>query len=356
MCAADAEVSIRDADRVLGGETCYFFRHWVKSGFPPDWFADRLALQGARLSAEAHPIVTQASRLSKDARTGKPSVSESHESNTGFQPVVEEEQDRNRQDACVTIASGNRQDACGTKHWSEVSDFGNTDIKIIWEPSRFAFAFPLARAYEAKKDEKYADGFWAAVEDWRDKNPPNCGPNWMCGQEIAIRMIAWLHGYGLLRHSQATTEDRVLMLAQMVAVSAERIEANIGYALSQNNNHGISEAAGLFTAGVAVGVDKWMKKGRRLLESQARCLIYEDGSFSQHSVNYHCVMLDVYHWVLELGKRNGLSFSGELQRRVDLAEEWLAVMTDPISGQAPNLGCNDGAWVLPRTKYLEYRG
>ena len=295
--AAAAEVSIRDAERILNGEICYFFRHWVRTGFPPDWVGG-----GKRL------IGTNGTLLGVEGR-----------------------------------------------HWSRIDDAGDVDIKVVWESSRFAFAFPLARAYEATKDEKYAEGFWEAVEDWRDKNPPNSGPNWMCGQEIAIRMIAWLHGYGLLRHSQATTEARALMLAQMVAVAAERIEANIGYARSQNNNHGISEAAGLFTAGVAVGRNKWIEKGRRLLERQARRLIYEDGSFSQHSVNYHRVMLDVYHWVLELGGLNAVHFGEELHRRVARAEKWLEAMTDTVTGRAPNLGSNDGAWVLPGTGYLEYR-
>src|SRR5438552_14837269 len=51
-------------------------------------------------------------------------------------------------------------------HWSEIGNFENGDIKIIWEPSRFGFAYSLVRAYWRKGDERYAEAFWQAVEDW----------------------------------------------------------------------------------------------------------------------------------------------------------------------------------------------
>src|SRR6185295_14728429 len=98
--------------------------------------------------------------------------------------------------------------------------------------------------YWRTSDESYIELFWSAVEDWRAKNPPQQGPNWKCGQETAFRVMAWCFAlYGLM-DAQATTAARVAVLAQMIAVSAHRIQANIDYALSQRNNHGISEALG----------------------------------------------------------------------------------------------------------------
>lgn len=294
------------ADRILAGEICYFAHHWFKTGFPPDWFAD--------------PFDGSTSLSPNVKRTSKSVV----------------QQDTTDLEVRNTNA-----------HWSELSDFGDTDIKIIWELSRFAFLYPLASAYLKTGNDKYAEGFWQAVEDWRAKNPPQCGPNWMCGQEVAVRMIAWIYAYSVLKEADATTDTRRQILGQMIAVSAERIDVNIQYALSQNNNHGISEAAGLFTAGVVLENQRWLTKGRKLLEGQARRLIYEDGSFSQHSTNYHRVMLDAYHWCLALAEENDIHFSDELHRRVRLAEDWREAMTDPISGHTPNLGCNDSASLLP---------
>ncbi|MDZ7696582.1 MAG: heparinase II/III family protein [Deltaproteobacteria bacterium] len=236
-------------------------------------------------------------------------------------------------------------------HWSEISDFEYGDIKLIWEPSRFGFVYDLVRAYWRTGDEKYAQAFWRLVEDWGENNPPNCGVNWKCGQEISFRVMAWCFGlYGFGR-AAATHAGRVVALAEMIAVSAERIEGNIGYALNQRNNHGISEALGLWTVGVLFPelrkAVRWREKGRRFLEEQARSLIYEDGSFSQHSLNYHRLMLHDYLWALRLGDLNGQSLSDELKDRVQLAGEFLYQLQDEETGQVPCYGQNDGALILP---------
>lgn len=236
-------------------------------------------------------------------------------------------------------------------HWSEIADFGAGDIKVIWEPSRFAFAYALVRAYWRTGDERYAEMFWTCVEDWRDRNPPQLGVNWKCGQEISFRVMAWCFGlYGFL-DAQATTPERVGSLARMIAVSGSRIEANLDYALSQHNNHGISESVGLWTIGALFPefrmAERWKDTGRRLLEDLGRDLIYDDGAFSQHSVNYHRVILHDYVWALRLGEVLNRPFSPGLKERVSTAVEWLYQIQDETSGQVPCYGQNDGALVLP---------
>ncbi len=105
------------------------------------------------------------------------------------------------------------------------------------------------RAYWRTGEERYAELFWQLIEDWRAQNPPQQGPHWKCGQETSLRVMAWCFGlYGFL-DSQSTTAARVAMLAQMIALSGQRIAANLDYALSQRNNHGISEGMGLWTIG-----------------------------------------------------------------------------------------------------------
>jgi len=285
---------MRDAIDTLRGDHRYFSRHTFRGTFPPDWFASPFHLP-----------------------QGKPDL----------------------------------------RHWSELSDFGSGDIKGVWEQSRFAFVYSLARAYASSHDERFAEAFWRAVEDWRDKNPPQCGPNWKCGQEIALRLMAWMFGYHVFSRAGGTTSERRALLAEMVDISAKRIEANIRYALSQKNNHGISEATGLFTAGVVLGHRGWIVQGEKLLERQARELIYDDGSFSQHSTNYHRVMLQDYLWAIQLGRFNGIEFSSELLDRVRRAGQWLLALADWNTGRVANLGANDGARVLPLSDcdYLDFR-
>jgi len=292
---------IIEADSILTGIFRFFSHHDIKTGFPPDWFLNHF------------------------------------QEDSSYPP-----EDRKQ-------------------HWSEIDDFSGGDIKAVWELSRFGFVFSLVRAYWRTGDEKYAEGFWKIVEDWRKYNPPQTGPHWKCGQEIAFRIMAWIFGlYGFIG-AKATTPDRVVELSRMIAVSAERIESNISYALSQKNNHPISEALGLWTVGVIFpefsAAARWKDRGRKILEKCALELIYPDGTFSQHSSNYHRLMLHDYLWVLSLADKNGETFSEALMERVRAAGCFLGGVIDPTTGRVPNLGANDGALILPLTNcdYLDYR-
>lgn len=257
------------------------------------------------------------------------------------------------------IAAG--LDAPAAAHWSRIGDFGYGDIKLIWEPSRFGFAFALARAYARDGAVGHAELFWTLLEDWRAHNPPHRGPNWKCGQETSLRLLAWSFAAYAFLHSPATTPARAVMLAELVAVSAERVSANIGYALSQRNNHGVSEALGLFTAGALFpllrGARAWEERGRRLLERLARELIYVDGGFAQHSVNYQRLILHNFLWAIAVARRQGRPFSDELRRRVGLAAALLYQIQDSATGRLPRYGHDDGALILPLTglPYDDYR-
>jgi asparagine synthase (glutamine-hydrolysing) len=245
------------------------------------------------------------------------------------------------------------QHAPAERHWSAIDDFGFGDIKLIWEVNRFGFTYALVRAYWRTSDERYAELFWQLAADWRAHNPPYRGPNWKCGQETTFRLMAWCFGLWGFLAAQATTPERVSDLAQMIAASGERIAGNFAYALSQRNNHGISEALGLWTIGTLfpefTASARWQQRGQAALENQARQLIYDDGSFAQHSVNYHRLMLHDMLWVLRLAELNHITFSDTLHERFRRASEWLYQLQDDRSGRAPNYGQNDGALILPLT-------
>jgi hypothetical protein len=248
-----------------------------------------------------------------------------------------------------------------TQHWSDIGDFEFGDVKEIWELSRFGHTFSLVRAYWRTGREAYAETFWQLVEHWARNNPPQSGTNWKCGQEASFRAMAWCFGlYGFL-DAEPTTAVRVAQLVQMLAVTARRILANIEYALSQANNHGISEGVGLWTIGTLFPelreADRWQKRGRAVLEAQGRELIYDDGSFAQHSFNYHRLMLHDYVWSLRLADLNEVPFTSGLRERIGRAAEFLLQVQDDSSGGLPGYGHNDGALVLPLNNcdYSDFR-
>lgn len=253
------------------------------------------------------------------------------------------------------------------RHWSRFDDFASDlgDIKIVWEASRFDWAILLARAYRLTGDSRYTSALNDWIGDWTSQNPLNLGPNWKCGQEASIRLQQMLLTAFLLGQHKAP----LLPLIRFVVEHCQRIEPTIGYAMAQDNNHGTSEAAALFVAGTwlaRVGGNQeirlqgtlWQEKGGRLLENRLDRLVENDGSFSQYSINYHRVLVDtmnlVEFWRRELVQEK---FSGGFYRKARAAVEWLYQMTDPQSGDAPNLGANDGArlFVLSETDYRDYR-
>ena len=74
-------------------------------------------------------------------------------------------------------------------HWSAYelgkASVESRDIKLVWEPARFGWAFTLARAYSISDKETYAQCFWQHFDEFTNANPFNCGPNWSSAQEVA---------------------------------------------------------------------------------------------------------------------------------------------------------------------------
>ena len=66
------------------------------------------------------------------------------------------------------------------------------DVKFIWEPARFGWAFCLGRAFHMTGEEKYAEAFWHNFEVFSAANPPYRGPNWISGQEAALRLMTFV--------------------------------------------------------------------------------------------------------------------------------------------------------------------
>ncbi|KAF0809837.1 hypothetical protein A167_01377 [Alcanivorax sp. S71-1-4] len=245
--------------------------------------------------------------------------------------------------------------------WFQLPDYDVAigDIKGIWEASRFDWVLSLAQHAAMGSDESLQRlNEWLA--DWFHCNRPYQGPNWKCGQEASIRVMHLLMAAYLLEQVELPLQG----LVDAVEVHLKRIAPTMLYAVGQDNNHGTSEAAALFMGGTwlarqgrAVGV-RYGAQGRKWLAERASRLIMPDGSFSQYSVNYHRVMLDTYSWV-ELWRRmlDEPAFHSSLYDRLKLATDWLANMVVSPDGDAPNLGANDGARLIPLTDtdYRDFR-
>jgi asparagine synthase (glutamine-hydrolysing) len=281
------QLAVDEAEKILAGELRYFEHTPYQIGFPPDWHLD--------------------------PRTNI------------------------------------RVDAA--KHWSQIPDYGAYDIKFIWEASRFNQVYVLMRAYAFKKDDRYPEAFWTLVEDWARMNPPQRGPNWKCGQETSLRLLAWTFGLYAFADAPSSTPTRLAHLTQLIAAQAERVHCNMDFAVSTRGNHAMSEAFGIWLVGTLFPelkhAETYRALGREILEREAATHIFEDGAYSMYSLNYHRFILHVYFLAMRLGELNDGRFSDSLYQSISRSLDFFAQLIQPESGEMPVYGSNDGALVCP---------
>ncbi len=246
-------------------------------------------------------------------------------------------------------------------HWTEYElgrvEIGrlDKDIKFIWEPGRFGWACTLARAYYLTGEERFAEAFWLHYESFMQANPPFLGPQWISGQEVALRLIILIFVIQIFAPAVVSSPNRLEGLADMVAAHAGRIPPTLLYARAQNNNHLLVEGAALYTAGLALPAHpqarRWQRLGWHWLHHALQTQIGVDGAYVQHSTNYHRLMLQTALWTKRLALAQRQSLPQITNDRLVAATAWLWELGDPFSGHVPNLGPNDGAYILPLTIY-----
>jgi len=238
---------------------------------------------------------------------------------------------------------------CPDRHWSRVKEKSTDDLKLVWEPSRFGWAYSLARLHVADSTVGAAALFWELFEEWCAENQPNCGVNWKCGQESSIRLMAVVFAVDVFA-GESETPLRAQRLAAFADVTARRVLAHWRYAKHQRNNHTVSEAVGLLTVACVFPeldiADKAGRVGRRLLVDACNELVFEDGGTSQYSVNYHRVFLHNFLWAKTMLRACRQSIS-VLDEAIERSANFLYKITDPATGQTANFGANDGALLLP---------
>ena len=246
------------------------------------------------------------------------------------------------------------------QHWSHVAELPEADLKLVWEPSRFSWAYDLVRLAALDPEAPAEDLFWELFEDWCDANQPFQGVNWKCGQESAIRLMAVtfaVQAFGVDR----LDADRRRLLGAFADVTARRIMAHWRYARSQDNNHVVSEAVGLITVGLlfpglAVAGEA-LELGRRLLIEACNRLVFPDGGTSQYSLNYHRVFMENFIWAVWLYRAVGRQAPFPLVAALRRTHDFLLTITQKSDGAAGNWGNNDGALLLPlaATRFLDVR-
>ena len=250
-----------------------------------------------------------------------------------------------------------------TKHWTELNDFDSKsgDIKYVWEKSRFCYLYYLIR-YDYHFEHDLSELVFSEILSWIKANPLNYGPNYICSQEISLRILNWTFALHYYKHSKNLTEEIFNTIIRSIYGQIKHVYANIHFSLKTvRNNHALTETLTLYLMGLLYPffpeAQLWREKGKRWFEQEINYQIYDDGSYLQFSMNYHRVVIQLLTWALFLSKANNDSFNPVVYEKAQKSLNFLLSFMDRNSGWLPNYGSNDGAlfFKLSEGHYRDYR-
>ena len=208
----------------------------------------------------------------------------------------------------------------------------------VWEASRLGALPLLAQAARCDPAGGHLARAEALLGAWCAANPPFRGVAWACGQEAALRALHLALALALLDADR----DPPPAARALLALCGRRIAATGLYALAQDNNHPVSEAAGAFAIALLLREDT--SGPASALATRVARLVAADGGFAQVSAGYARLLLDVLAIAEWLRRRHAApAFPAPLAERAAALAGWLHRITAPTTGSTPRLGLEDGS-------------
>jgi hypothetical protein len=217
--------------------------------------------------------------------------------------------------------------------------FAAGDVRPVWEANRLGWLPLLVQAHRLEPAAGHLRRAEARLAEWVAANPPFLGPNWACGQEAALRALQLALAHALLGGGRPRPG-----MAALLRLHARRIRATRAYAVAQDNNHSVSEPAGLLACAWLLGDAALARRAARELARALERLVAPDGGFAQVSTGYHRLLLDVLS-VLEWlrGRFGAAPLPHPAPARAAAAAAWLARLVEAEGGAMPRLGHQDGS-------------
>lgn len=210
------------------------------------------------------------------------------------------------------------------------------NIKYIWEPSRHHHLTLLATAFALTGDDRYANRIADHLRSWWRDNEFLCGPHWISGIEIGIRLIAWAWIRRLLADwlgAPALFEHNDVFRMQLYA--HQLWLARFPSRGSSANNHIIAEAAGQFVAACAFPLFRdsaqWRGAAAETLRREAVAQTFDCGSNRELATDYHGFVLELLL---------AAAIEGDLSNHPVDAAVWEVIckMTDVIAAMLDDAG------------------
>lgn len=237
-------------------------------------------------------------------------------------------------------------------HWLEIEDFeAGNDIKYVWERSRFCYLYDIIR-YDYHFETECSEWVILEILNWIQENPLHLGPNYMSGQEVALRILNWLFAIYYYAESNILTEANWQTIMCAIHDQIKHIHNNLDFAQQLvRNNHIITEAAALFVYSTLFPQlpesEQLNRKSTEILIREANFQIFNDGTYLQYSMNYHRAVVQVYTLVLRIAELNNKKISESVSKKLTASINFLSTCADSETGMLPNYGVNDGSLFFP---------
>jgi hypothetical protein len=217
-----------------------------------------------------------------------------------------------------------------------------SDIKYVWEPSRFQHLSALAFAANA---EDHADYIVRSIDSWLEANPYLYGVNWTSSLELAERLISWALLYPRIADHVAKDENFRRRWLDSIYLHLSRTSSKLSL-YSSANNHLLGELIGLFVGASCFDFwpecQGWRHRAQKLLEREIRLQVGEDGVNREQAMSYHLFTMELFLLAFIIGRNTKHPFSDGYADRVRAMAAFVNTIATS-AGDLPWYGDSDDA-------------
>ena len=225
-----------------------------------------------------------------------------------------------------------------------------SDVRVLWELNRLGHFLPLARAYAATKDERYAAEFFSQLRSWSEQNSYGRGPNWSCAMEVALRAMNLLAAFETFRQSSQLNSDLLSFFLQLLQHHGNYIWRNLEFSYIATSNHYLSDVVGLLWLGLMLpelrDAGEWRGFGLDQMLREMDKQVLDDGADFEASTGYHRFVTELLLYSFMLCRANDVAIETRYWTRLHQMLVYIRAYLRP-DGFAPLIGDTDGGQVLP---------
>lgn len=206
------------------------------------------------------------------------------------------------------------------------------DIRRLWEPSRFGWAYWLGEAYVISAESRYADVFEELTLDWFAQNPFCNGVNYYSTKEMSLRLYAWIQALDLFADYLKHKPNLLSALLNGLWLHANLVQQRMSYATDSMADLIVPSLA-LFAAGAMfpefAESYRWRTVGRQGLVRSIDTEFLCDGTHRSHSASGILYATDSFLQALLIARKSGFEIDEVISKHTKKIVRRLAELVPP---------------------------